>query len=382
MKPLASPSSWNFRRCVSMFATVSFIVALANAHAETPLDIPSVKPSSGPWDSGGGFRFRVGADKEEISRKSLSGIACNLNAAQERVCLMAFDEGVQAHFANLQQNALVADLQGLDLLNKERGELDGEGAATDGTYFYVTGSHSVKRHDCKPNRWSRHVIRFRLDPATGRALRSPAGKLVDYGDTERLWSIMKSQPELQAYVGKCLGSEPPPGATKLKGQHGANIEGLAIKDGRLYFGFRGPARDGRANVLAVDAAALFDGGDPRARVTQLALGKGRGVRDMVATEAGFLLLAGPDDDPSHQKGDWTVAWWDGQSIASKTLATLDLRGVEPRKLEPGGPRACKDAKRAKPEAITVLEEAPQFYRLLVLSDGMCDGGALEFVVKR
>ena len=69
------------------------------------------------------------------------------------------------------------------VLRASTGELDAEGAATDGRYFYVTGSHSAKRGDCASNPGSRHVIRFRLDPATGRALRSPAGsasgKLVD-----------------------------------------------------------------------------------------------------------------------------------------------------------------------------------------------------------
>ncbi|MGH6639034.1 MAG: DUF3616 domain-containing protein, partial [Polaromonas sp.] len=282
------------------------------------------------------------------------------------------------------------------VLRATDGELDAEGAATDGRYFYVTGSHSAKRGECASNPDSRQVLRFRLDPATGRALRSPAGSasgaLVDYADTGRLWSIMQAQPELAPHVGerKCLGSEPPPKAPTLAGQQGVNIEGLAVRDGRLYFGFRGPVLNGVAKVLAVDADALFGGEasrDPKAVMTSLALGQQRGIRDMIAVKTGFLLLAGPDDSSSSQGLGWTVSWWDGkgaEKIAGETakgrtsvvqprlLAALDLSDVKLRKCD----------KELKPEAMTLLEETPAAYKLLVLSDGMCDGGPLVFTLAR
>ena len=264
----------------------------------------------------------------------------------------------------------------------EDSELDAEAAATDGRYFYVTGSHSAKRSDCASNPGSRHVIRFRLDPSTGRALRSPAnnpaGALVDYADTDRLWDIMQTQPALAAHVGerKCLGSEPPSKAPLMAGQQGVNIEGMAVQGGRLYFGFRGPVVGGVAKVLAVNADALFAGGDPQTAVTRIALGAHRGIRDMVAVKNGLLLLAGPDDGPANKAVGWTLALWDGkdsgQTVALKVLAALDLSGVKLR--------GCDE--ELKPEAITVLEETPQTYKLLVLSDGMCDGGPLAFTVAR
>ena len=75
---------------------------------------------------------------------------------------------------------------------------------------YVVGSHSAKRNDCGNNPDSRHVIRFRVDPKTGRALRNARGTLVGYADTDRLWSTMAAMPELQAHVGDsmCLGLGP------------------------------------------------------------------------------------------------------------------------------------------------------------------------------
>ena len=362
---------------LALLAAALFMSAGLSAQAQPP----SVQPDSGPWNSGAGFDFDLGKKKLKKTRQSVSGMACNLDARRQRICLLAFDEGAEARYAYLGDQALRPDAEPV-ALRAGSVEIDAEGAATDGRYFYVTGSHSAKRNDCASNPGSRHVIRFRLDPATGRALRSPAGALLDHADTGRLWPIMQAQPELAPHVGerKCLGAEPPDEAPTLAGQQGVNIEGLAVQGGRLYFGFRGPASKGMALVLAVEADALFDAQaarDPQPTVTRLALGQNRGIRDMVAVKSGFLLLAGPDDSSASKSAGWIVAWWDGQSakgrvVQPRVLAALDLGGVKLRKCD----------KELKPEALTVLEETPAAYKLLVLSDGMCDGGPLAFTVAR
>ncbi|MEO7400000.1 MAG: DUF3616 domain-containing protein [Polaromonas sp.] len=361
-----------------------FALGLAfSASAIAQLAPPAIKPDSGPWDSGSGFHFDLDKKKLQKTRQSVSGMACNQGADGQRICLLAFDEGAEARYARPGDKVLSVEAEPV-VLRDTSDELDAEAAATDGRYFYVTGSHSAKRGDCASNPGSRHVIRFRLDPATGRALRSPAGgALVDYADTGRLWSVMQAQPSLAAHVGerKCLGSEPPPKAPTLAGQQGVNIEGLAVRDGQLYFGFRGPVLDGVASVLAVDADALFSidaGHQPKATMTRLALGQRRGIRDMVAVKTGFLLLAGPDDSPASQSAGWVLAWWDGMApnstgvVQPRLLAALDLKDVKLRKCD----------KELKPEAMTVLEETPEAYKLLVLSDDMCDGGPLTFTVPR
>ena len=101
---------------------------------------------------------------------------------------------------------------------------------------------------------------------------------------------------------------------------------------------------------------------------------------LASTEAlltnGFLLLTGPDDDPAQQNTGWTVVWWDGKHTPDtknlRTLAALDLSGVTLRPCD----------KEIKPDALAVLGETPQTYTLLVLSDGVCDGGPLRFTVPR
>lgn len=350
-----------------------------SANAQQPQ--PRIQPDSGPWASGAGFDFDLGKKKRLKTRQSVSGMACNLNASQQRICLVVFDEGAQARYAYVGEKTWTLDAEPVQLRDTAD-ELDAEAAATDGRYFYVTGSHAAKRNDCASNPGSRHLIRFRLDPATGRALRAPGGALVDHADTGRLWPIMQAQPALAPHVGerKCLGAEPPDEAPALAGQQGVNIEGLAVKGGRLFFGFRGPASKGVASVLSVDADALFDrqaARDTKATLTRLALGPNRGIRDMVAVKTGFLLLAGPDDSRASQGAGWVVAWWDGQPaegrvVQPKILASLDLGSVKLRKCD----------KELKPEAITVLEETPAAYKLLVLSDGLCDGGPLAFTLAR
>ncbi|MDB5885410.1 MAG: hypothetical protein JWR74_1581 [Polaromonas sp.] len=371
--------------CARLFLVLPLLaaaLALGNGASAQPLP-PRVQPDGPPWDSGAGFDFDLGKKNLKKTRQSVSGMACNLDARQRRICLIAFDEGAQARYAYIGDKTLAADAEAVVLRNTEE-ELDAEGAATDGQYFYIAGSHSAKRNDCASNPGSRHVLRFRVDPATGRAARSAdgSGTLAGYGDTGRLWALMQAQPGLAAYVGerKCLGAGPPGKAPQLAGRQGVNIEGLAVQGGRLYFGFRGPSLNGVAQVLAVDADALFDAQatrGPQATLARLALGPNRGIRDMVAAKSGFLLLAGPDDSPASQGAGWVVAWWDGQSaegrvVQPKVLAALDLGGAKLRKCD----------QEIKPEAMTVLEETPAAYRLLVLSDGLCDGGPLAFTVAR
>jgi len=342
-----------------------------SAQSASPAQATLVAPSGPIWDSGDGFPFDLKAKKLQKTRQSASGIACTVNTSQQRVCLVAFDEGTQAGFATVKNGRLVPDPQVFPFIGLH-GELDAEGAATDGRYVYVTGSHSAKRGDCASNPDSRFVLRLQLDPATGRAVPTSLAQ------TGRLWSLMLTQPELQAYVGerKCLGSEPPPKAPGLSGQQGINIEGLAVQGGRLIFGFRGPVINGAALTLAVDAKALFEGGDAKPQVTRLALGAHRGIRDMVAVSNGVLILAGPDDDPASQHQDWAVYWWDGQAnqtlVQPRLLARLDLGAVKLR--------SC-DAE-IKPEVLTVLQEDSKTYQLLLLSDGLCDGGPLVFTLAK
>lgn len=350
---------------------------------------PVVAPATPVWRAGDGFAFAGGEKKARKIRQSVSGLACAPNGAGQPVCLFAFDEGSAAYFAQLdaaEQKVLPLDPP-VPLRGHNEGELDAEAAATDGHFFYVTGSHSNKRKDCASNPESRHVIRLRRDPTTGQALRNERGGLVNFADSGRLWDVMAQLPALRPLLDKCLGDD---GAKA----HGLNIEGLAVRGGRLYFGLRGPVQNGAAWVLSVDAEALFSKtANPQPVLHRLALGAHRGIRDLLAVDDGLLILAGPDDADVSPAPDWTLSWWNTRTPgpteaafdASKSnaaalpavatprlLATLDLRPVQKRPCD----------KEVKPEAVTVLQSDAKRYQLLVLSDGLCDGGARVFEVPR
>ncbi len=237
------------------------LCALAAASAqEAP---PVIKPVGGVWKAEQAFSF---AKKSRKHRQSLSGVACTTQSPAGLVCLAVFDEGEGARFFTI-GDGVIQPRNGDIRIAKPKGELDAEGAATDGKFFYVTGSHSAQRNSCASNPASRYVIRFQVNPATGRALRSKRGELAGYESSTRLWSIMASVPELKEHVGEqmCLGPNPFQ-HRRRQWQARVNIEGVAVRADKLYFGFRGPASGGKALVLAVETDALFGKSEARPAV--------------------------------------------------------------------------------------------------------------------
>ena len=312
-------------------------------------------PSGPAWDTGDGLPF-----KKKV-RLAVSGIACPQQPEAGARCLLAVDEGVLAPFIVLGDKAFAADETAVSLLEGE-GELDAEGAATDGDFFYVTGSHAVKRGNCKVNPDSRHVLRLRRDASTGGVLRNSNGDPANRVDQADLESVLAGFPALQHAFGGCLGAD-----------GGLDIEGLAVTADRLYFGFRGPATDGKASILSVDKTKFFEGRPADPVLSEVALGAGRGIRDLQSVDGGLLILAGPDDVPSD--AGFAIGFWPGVGEA-KTLAQLDLSGI---KLGHHG--KCED-EEVKPEALALLDETGAQFRVLVLSDGLCDGGPMVFEVPR
>ncbi|GGC58943.1 DUF3616 domain-containing protein [Chelatococcus reniformis] len=318
-----------------------------------------LRPIAGPLDAEGSFAFEGSRKDVRESRRALSGIACPSARPGPLGCIVVFDEGIEARAVTLGERSYTAELTPIVLLSGGE-ELDAEAAASDGHYVYVTGSHARKRGGCEVNPDSGQVLRFRVDPVTFLPLRSPAEET----PTRRLGEIMAALPALAPHVGRCPG------------EGGVDIEGMAARDGRLFFGFREPTVGEAAYVLSVDATRLFEGGDVNPLLASVRVGRGRGIRDLVAVKDGILILAGPDDEKNARIA-WTVSLWEGSAPAGgpavpKLLAALDLGDIERRKCD----------KRPKPEAMAVLAETPDRYRVAVLSDGLCDGGPLIFDLRR
>ncbi|HEY5870943.1 MAG TPA: DUF3616 domain-containing protein [Candidatus Tectomicrobia bacterium] len=198
---------------------------------------------------------------------------------------------------------------------------------------------------------SRHVFRVRFDIHAV----SDDGRLtgaVEITPSTALPTFIQSEPALAHKFNTALAD------------NGLTIEGVAVRDGVLYAGMRGPVRDnGDAVLLSVPLAALFSGEKGETRPYFLNLGKdtmsnARGVRDLVAFGNGFLVLAGPVQDPPHgeiKDGDYAVFWWDGTS-SYKNLKDVHAYGKE-----------------IKPEAFIPLERKDKKLGVLLFFDGPDEG---------
>jgi Protein of unknown function (DUF3616) len=298
--------------------------------------------------------------------KDVSGIACNSPAGFPRSCLLVDDESQGAQIVIVQDGEIVAG-QVIPLIDDrddddEPIELDGEGVAFANGFFYVIGSHGHprdKNNDLDPVKDRRkiessikansRVIRVRIDPAAI----DRDGKLTAPPEIKRsaeLGKLLADETTLQPFFGERLE------------KNGLTVEGVAVRDGRLYAAMRAPSLPGnQAAILSVALGALFDGAAPDAKLHPLRLGKGRGVRDLAAFENGFLVLAGPS---AETKGTYSMYSWDGGDVTKWLKDLPDLFD--------------KKGEQIKPEALLPLDRTTEGLRVLVLFDGPKDGEPRAF----
>jgi hypothetical protein len=299
----------------------------------------------------------VGKDGKKST--DISGIACSTAEGFPRSCLIIDDNLQSAQFVVVRYRKLIAGHLIRLISNKYKGkrlDLDGEGVAYADGYYYVMGSHGYPRdRDGKLNPIKdADKIRARI-AASSQIVRVTA----DTGApaimaTGKLRAIIASNPVLNPFLDRRLE------------MNGLTIEGVAVKSGRLFAGFRAPSLDnGRSAVLSVRLDALFGMEPADAKLYRLPLGDGQGVRDLTAYANGFLVLAGPAADGG---GAYAIYWWDGESENTRHLRHLtDVIG--------------KNRKR-KAEALLPLDESPSGLRALILFDGEKNGAPVAVEMPR
>ncbi len=245
------------------------------------------------------------------------------------------------------------DAAGMVSLPAGNKEVDVEGIAIDRTnsMVYITGSHCQARKiemgvidDVKRKESREQFFRLSL---------KPDGTAGDVEGPKSLMPAISKQPVLNPFTSM---------ASK---ENGVDIEGLAVRGERLYFGFRGPVlRQGWVPVMS----CTWQDPDHTAEVRYLRLG-GRGIRDLTAVVGGFLVLAGPVGD-----GDtpYRVYFWDGNDQLPAGLDASD-----PQLL--GEFSGLGDG---KPEGLVVLKEEGKRYDLLLLCDGLRNGGPTRWSLTR
>ena len=304
--------------------------------------------------------------RDRKKSQDVSGIACATTLGFPRTCLLVDDQTQGAQIVILREKSLVAGtfIPLIDgTLDGYPVDLDGEGVAYAGGAFYVTGSHGRPRHEKEAlkkaedtrkakaqadaqTKASAQVIRVRFDLSAvddrGKLFGRPEIKV-----STALSAFINKQSELEHLFNKPLD------------ENGLTVEGVAVRGEQMYFGMRGPIlANNDAAILSVPLAALFEGQNGAGRLHRLNLEKRRGVRDLVEFEKGFLLIAGPVNDPKDDKvegGDYSVVWWDGEN---QTKRLGDLEGY---------------GKKVKPEALVPIDRKNDKLHVLLFFDGPDEG---------
>jgi hypothetical protein len=329
--------------------------------------------------------YRVDGDfagkKPGKPAKDLSGVACMPPMPDgRRVCLFVNDESRHAQFAVLKDGTitpgetidLVGDKPGDGVLGSppeancpagegEFGEFDGEGVAYAEPYFYVVGSHGCGRRTGKFVLSSFLLARIRVD-AEGRPADNKGKALPQKRWSEAVELTYRLSDSLRSakVVGKFFG-------ISLDEENGLNVEGVAIDGTRLLAGLRAPSVGGRAFLVAADLQSLFaPGHEPSAHaldVIPLALGDSIGIRDLASLPDGRLLvLAGPAQD---------------QELPYRILIAEPHEGGAMEEIDELEPVTDQKGRPAKAEALAVLGNEDKELRVLVLFDGLQNGGPVE-----
>jgi hypothetical protein len=230
-------------------------------------------------------------------------------------------------------------------------EVDLEALAVEGHTVYAIGSHSSKRKRIKAHKsYKKNLKSYRDDAIKDEAgrdfvfrLRLDAqGKVVDQAQAS-LRDVIQNSPVLSTF--SRIPSK----------ENGVDVEGLAVRDGLLYAGFRGPVfRGNRVPVLRFN----FDHPAQGAQLLFVTL-DGRGIRGMTEVSDGFLLLAGPVGDGD---GSYCIYHWDGNDTTPGHKRHGAALGQVQRLAElvvPAGQKA---------EGISVITESPRGYQLLIAYD--------------
>jgi Protein of unknown function (DUF3616) len=287
--------------------------------------------------------------KQDKKSKDVSGIACKTDRYFPRSCLVIDDNLQGAQFVKVKDGELVARKPVKLIDNTFKGELlelDGEGVAFAKGHYYIIGSHGHprdKKREFDPKK-DAEEIKARIFASSQIVRFRPAGdesKAIDIERSARLREVIASDRDLAPFVDQRLE------------ENGLTIEGIAIKDERLFAGLRGPVLGGnRAVVIAADITMLFGGTGTAHRLFRLSLGEGRGVRDLASFGELILILAGP---AANGPGRYAVFSWDGDSESVTLLSELSFSSSR------------------KPEALLPLEKHGSKLRVLILFDDEKEG---------
>jgi hypothetical protein len=235
-----------------------------------------------------------------------------------KTCLIANDEKKYAQFFSI-KGSRIRPLKVIRLVRKDAdGDPDAEGVAYDKGHFYIVGSHGRSRHGDKPNSSSCMVFCFAVDKKSGKPLfKVSEEKVIGIEASGRLREALCESDILGKFYNQPLSAG------------GVNIEGIAVKNGRMHVGLRGPSDRDQAFIVSVDSNAVFTPGTSldASIKQQLKLGSDTGIRDVAAVSDGLLILSEPVND---QDVTPALFHWNEKFRQPETVGRAGVAGVTGR----------------------------------------------------
>jgi len=238
-------------------------------------------------------------------------------------------------------------------------ELDLEGIAVEDGTVFLLGSHAWRRRaveDDKP------YLRNRANLLGGPEAQPARDYLIRLALTPEGTLSSMTRMSLRPFFDS---TEPFKSFASIASkENGIDAEGLTVRSGWVYVGFRGPVLRGNFTPIL---KLRFDEPPMRENVSFVNLG-GRGVRDLATVEDGIIILAGPVGDGP---GSYQFYLWDGQDgVPGEGAPPSETGGLQfIGDLPPPESRSDDDA-LAKPEGIALVEETRKHWLFMVACDGV------------
>ncbi len=250
-------------------------------------------------------------------------------------------------------------------LNTTKKEIDIEGITSEDNTVYVIGSHSWKRKKIDPAKSYEDNRNKILSPSSVETALDRDYLCCFHLDADGNISEVK-ETSLRSLIDNNV-------VLKIFSQipskeNGVDIEGIAVRNGQLYIGFRGPVlRENWVPILKCKFSIPIVGAD----LVFVNLG-GRGVRDLTRVGDGFLILAGSVGDGLDS---YQIYFWDGEDCL---LGTRTSGKVGQIKLL-GNISVDGDK---KPEGLTLLKESDTNYEVLIVYDNVRNGEPTRFRITK
>ncbi|GAA4430528.1 DUF3616 domain-containing protein [Bremerella cremea] len=278
---------------------------------------------------------------------------------------IAGDEGATVQILQRRSPGEYETFNEIDLtgqLKKGENEFDIEGLAYSRGRIYVLGSHSKKRPLLDPS-LSQNTNRKRLFQRDNQPGRQGLYE-IDYQGNGQFAKKVKPCDLIEAIQASSVLA---PFLEIPSKENGIDLEGLAAQGDDLVVGFRGPIlREGWVPILKLD----FDKPE-KAKTLFVQLG-GRGVRDLLQTAEGLLILAGPmRDEPLA----YAVYFWNGNDA----IAGHDRRADDVPILLGEVPLPHVGA---KPEGLGLVEEGVGYFDVVLVCDSSPNGSPTVFRVAK